>query len=81
MSVLKVYYKIMKSHWLTLMIYMSIFFTVFFVFGMSASERSDIKMYEGSKPNIAVLDRDGSSLSEGLLSSLGAPAKKKQKHQ
>ena len=47
MSVLKVYYKIMKSHWLTLMIYMSIFFTVFFVFGMSASERSDIKMYEG----------------------------------
>ena len=80
MSVLKVYYKIMKSHWLTLMIYMSIFFTVFFVFGMSASERSDIKMYEGSKPNIAVLDRDGSSLSEGLLTYLGTQANIKHKN-
>ena len=72
MSVLKVYYKIMKSHWLTLMIYMSIFFTVFFVFGMSASE--------GSKPNIAVLDRDGSSLSEGLLTYLGTQANIKHKN-
>ena len=70
----------MKSHWLTLMIYMSIFFTVFFVFGMSASERSDIKMYEGSKPNIAVLDRDGSSLSEGLLTYLGTQANIKHKN-
>lgn len=74
MSILKVYYKIMKSHGVTLMIYISIFFIVFFVFGISASQRSDIKLYEGTKPNIAVLDQDGSRLSKHLKAYLGKQA-------
>lgn len=74
MSVLKVYYKIMKSHGLSLIIYLSIFFLIFIVFGISASQRSDIKMYEGTKPNVAVLDLDRSELSEGLKSYIGDQA-------
>ena len=74
MSVLKVYYKIMKSHGLSLIIYLSIFFLIFIVFGISASQRSDIKMYEGTKPNVAVLDHDRSELSEGLKSYIGDQA-------
>ena len=64
MSVFKVYYKIMKSHWLTLAIYLSIFFTIFIAFGVVATQRSDIKMYEGAKPSIAFVDKDHSELSE-----------------
>lgn len=74
MSVLKVYYKIMKSHGLSLIIYLSIFFLIFIVFGVSASQRSDIKLYEGTKPNVAVLDHDRSELSEGLKSYIGDQA-------
>lgn len=74
MSVLKVYYKIMKSHGISLIIYLSIFFLIFIVFGVSASQRSDIKLYEGTKPNVAVLDHDRSELSEGLKSYIGDQA-------
>lgn len=64
----------MKSHGLSLIIYLSIFFLIFIVFGISASQRSDIKMYEGTKPNVAVLDHDRSELSEGLKSYIGDQA-------
>lgn len=70
MSVFKVYYKIMKSHWLTLAIYLSIFFTIFIAFGVVATQRSDIKMYEGAKPSIAFVDKDHSELSAYLKSYL-----------
>ena len=70
MSVFKVYYKIMKSHWLTLAIYLSIFFTIFIAFGVAATQRSDIKMYEGAKPSIAFVDKDHSELSAYLKSYL-----------
>lgn len=64
----------MKSHGLSLIIYLSIFFLIFIVFGVSASQRSDIKLYEGTKPNVAVLDHDRSELSEGLKSYIGDQA-------
>lgn len=64
----------MKSHGISLIIYLSIFFLIFIVFGVSASQRSDIKLYEGTKPNVAVLDHDRSELSEGLKSYIGDQA-------
>lgn len=75
MSIIRVYFKIVRSHWKTLLIYLGIFFGIFSVFLMGAGEREDIKLYQGVKPSIALIDHDNSETSRALCAYLNKETK------
>lgn len=70
MEMMKLYFRIARSHWRSISLYMGIFIGCFAFFGVVSSQRSDVKMYEGVKPKIVLADQDHSEISSQLTSYL-----------
>jgi ABC-2 type transport system permease protein len=65
MQVFKAYFKIIKKNIPQMMIYFGIFMALSIMF-LSAGVGSESTVFEASKPNIAILDRDDTELTENL---------------
>lgn len=69
MNMFKLYMKIAKSQWKTLLTYLGVFCSIFVVWGLIGNESSPIA-YSMEKPSIALIDQDHSELSASITSYL-----------
>lgn len=70
MNMIKLYYKIAIAHKVSLLLYIGIFVICFFLFALTSSTSGEVKVYEGVKPRISMIDHDKSELSALLTSYL-----------